>query len=392
MTGDVTAAAPKDTRAATNPLFGDNRLKLGIFAHNGSGGAHTVAPEAYAVTWAQSLELSRAADAAGFEAIVPFGRWKGYVEGDPEHRSHECIEPYTWAAAIAQATRQAAIFTTTHVSTIHPLLAAKQATTIDLVSGGRFAMNVVAGWQANEFKMFGTPLAAHADRYAQAAEWLTLIKRFWTEDAEFDFEGDFYRAERAITRPRPVQLPHPPVMNAGSSAAGRRFAAEHADIAFLVLVDNDIETCRAQIAEYRDLAAREYGRELQVWAYTYVIQRDSAAEAEAYERYLADHADKPALETWMNGLGSMQGVPEEIVALLRHRSIVGMGGYPLVGTAEQISERMALLADAGLDGVLLTWVDYADGLARFNADVLPRLEHSGLRAPARQEGTTDDRA
>jgi alkanesulfonate monooxygenase SsuD/methylene tetrahydromethanopterin reductase-like flavin-dependent oxidoreductase (luciferase family) len=69
-----------------------------------------------------------------------------------------------------------------------------------------------------------------------------------------------------------------------------------------------------------------------------------------------------------------------------------MGGYPLVGTAEQISERMALLADAGLDGVLLTWVDYADGLARFNADVLPRLEHSGLRAPARQEGTTDDRA
>jgi dimethylsulfone monooxygenase len=387
MTGEVTAratakaSAAQQPRTETSPLFGANRLKLGIFAHNGSGSAHTVAPEAYAVTWQQTLELSRTADAAGYEAIVPFGRWKGYVEGDPDHRSHECLEPYTWAAAIAQATEHAAIFTTTHVSTIHPLLAAKQAMTIDLVSGGRFAMNVVAGWQANEFRMFGAPLAAHADRYAQAAEWLTLIKRFWTEDDEFDFEGDYYRAERAIARPRPVQLPHPPIMNAGSSAAGRRFAAEHADIAFLVLVDNDIETCRAQIAEYRDLAAQEFGREMQVWAYTYVIQRDSTAEAEAYERHLVQHVDEPSLDTWMNGLGSMQGVPDEIVALLRHRSIVGMGGYPLVGTAEQISERLTLLSDAGLDGVLLTWVDYADGIARFNADVLPGLEQSGLRAP-----------
>ena len=102
-------------RAATNPLFGANRLKLGIFAHNGSGSAHTVAPEAYAVTWPQTLELSRIADAAGYEAIVPFGRWKGYVEGDPDHRSHECLEPYTWAAAIAQATEHAAVFTTSHV-------------------------------------------------------------------------------------------------------------------------------------------------------------------------------------------------------------------------------------------------------------------------------------
>jgi dimethylsulfone monooxygenase len=138
---------------STNPLFGPNRLKLGIFAHNGSGSAHTVAPEAYAVTWDQTLELSRIADAAGYEAIVPFGRWKGYVEGDPDHRSHECLEPYTWAAAIAQATDHAAVFTTSHVSTIHPLLAAKQGATIDHISGGRFALNVVAGWQENEFRM-----------------------------------------------------------------------------------------------------------------------------------------------------------------------------------------------------------------------------------------------
>ena len=112
-----------------------------------------------------------------------------------------------------------------------------------------------------------------------------------------------------------------------------------------------------------------------------MIQRETHAEAVAYERYLAERPDEPALETWMNGITAVQGLPPEVLAVMRHRSIVGMSGYPLVGTAEEIAARLAGLSDAGLDGVLLTWVDYADGLARFNADVLPLLERGGLRGP-----------
>jgi alkanesulfonate monooxygenase SsuD/methylene tetrahydromethanopterin reductase-like flavin-dependent oxidoreductase (luciferase family) len=298
----------------------------------------------------------RIADAAGYEAIAPFGRWKGYVEGDPDHRSHGCLEPYTWAAAIAHATEHAAVFTTSHVSTIHPLLAAKQSATIDHISGGRFALNVVAGWQENEFRMFGASLGAPGDRYEQATEWLDLIKRFWTEDGEFDFAGRFYTAERALARPRPVQQPFPAIMNAGSSTAGKHFAAANAEP----------RSARAR--------ARPAGLGLHL-----VIQRDTTAEAVAYERYLAERPDEPALDTWMRGITAVQGLPPDVLAIARHRSIVGMSGYPLVGTAAEIAERLAGLSRAGLDGVLLTWVDYADGLARFNADVLPLLEQAGLR-------------
>ena len=104
-----------------------------------------------------------------------------------------------------------------------------------------------------------------------------------------------------------------------------------------------------------------------------------AAEAVAYERYLAERPDEPALDTWMRGITAVQGLPPDVLAVARHRSIVGMSGYPLVGTAPEIADRLAGLSDAGLDGVLLTWVNYADGLARFNADVLPLLEQAGLR-------------
>ena len=88
----------------------------------------------------------------------------------------------------------------------------------------------------------------------------------------------------------------------------------------------------------------------------------------------------------MHGITAMQDLPPEVLEVVRHRAIVGMSGYPLVGTADAIANRLAGLSDAGLDGVLLTWVDYADGLARFNADVLPLLEQAGLRAPAPSRG------
>ena len=74
-------------------------------------------------------------------------------------------------------------------------------------------------------------------------------------------------------------------------------------------------------------------------------------------------------------------MPEAALKAMRLRFAAGAGGFPLVGTADRVADRLHMLADAGLDGVLLTWVDYVDGLNRFNRDVLPALEARGLRMP-----------
>ena len=66
-----------------NPLFGANRLKLGIFCTNGKGASQSLVPEAYRASWAASVKTAQLADRAGFEAIVPYARWKGYVDGSP---------------------------------------------------------------------------------------------------------------------------------------------------------------------------------------------------------------------------------------------------------------------------------------------------------------------
>src|SRR6185312_2213195 len=97
---------------------------------------------------------------------------------------------------------------------------------------------------------------------------------------EFDYEGRFYKIVRGVARPMPIQRPFPAIMNAGASETGRHVAAKHADMAFVALRStSDFDIGRDQLAAYRDLARTDYGRDIQVWTHSYVIQRETRVEA-----------------------------------------------------------------------------------------------------------------
>jgi len=370
--------------AAGNPLFGPNRLKLGIFGTNGKGGAQTLVPEAYAPTWAASVKTAQMVDAAGFEAIVAYARWKGYIPKRPNHPSGIVMDPFTWAAGIAQATQHAAVLATSHAPTLHPIAVAKQSATIDLISGGRFGLNVVGGWNKHELEMFGAPLREHDARYDQLEEWLTIIRRLWAEDEEFDYAGSFFTVQQAMSMPKPAQRPGPPIMNAGSSGRGMRFACQHADMCFVILSGDDAASWRTQISAYKDMAREQFGRTVQVWTYAPCIQRATQAEAEAYlHHYAVTMEDTASVDAWSAGLAAQTSIvttPEQTIAF-RKRFAAGAGGTILVGTASRIANQLEALAEAGLDGVLLTWVDFIDGIGRFTDGILPLLEQRGLRRP-----------
>jgi alkanesulfonate monooxygenase SsuD/methylene tetrahydromethanopterin reductase-like flavin-dependent oxidoreductase (luciferase family) len=370
-------------RAPTNPIFNTNRMKIGIFAINGKGGIMTTVPEVYEPTWDLSVKTAQMADEAGYEAIVSYARWKGWVTGDNEDSTGLTMDPFTWAAGIAQATRYSAVFATSHAPTIHPILAAKQSATIDLISGGRFGINVVGGWNKPELEMFGAPFKEHDRRYDHLAEWLTVIRQLWQSEKEFDFHGDFFDIVRGSSMPKPIQKPHPAIMNAGGSERGRRFACENADMCFLIIQSESPASIRKQVEEYKTLAREEFGREVQVWTNSMVMQRDTQAEADAYYHHcIIENEDKASVDAWMAAqqIHAQLMSPEALLAF-RQRMAGSGGGFPLIGSAARIAERLNMLADCGLDGILLTWVDPVDGIERFSRDVLPLMERSGLRAP-----------
>ena len=279
-----------DTGRPHNPIYASaNKLKLGIFCTN-TLSALTHVPELFKPTWDNCLSVARQADSMGLEAIVPIARWKGYLDGRFEHPTNEVLDTFTYAAAIAQATEHSAIFATSHAPTMHPIVIAKQTATIDTISKGRFCLNVVGGWNRREFDMFGIELLSHAERYEYLAAWLDVIRKLWTADAEFDVDNRFFKMKNALSRPQPLQKPSIPIMNAGLSASGMKFAAQYSDIGLITLFGPNPTAWAQQISVYKNLAKDTFGREIQVWTNVMVSLRDTKEEALAYvRRYSEEH-------------------------------------------------------------------------------------------------------
>ena len=364
-----------------NPLHGGNRMKIGIIAMNCSHGSTiTTAENAWEMTWPDTREVAVMADRAGFECLLPVARWRGY--GGETNFNHRTFETYSWAAAVAAVTEHACIFSTSHVPLIHPVAAAKQCATIDHVSGGRFALNVVCGWFRNEFEMFGAEWREHDVRYEYATEWLDFVRRIWTEEGEFDYEGRWFGARNVWSEPKPLQKPTPPVMNAGGSKAGQVFAATQADMNFVILKQRDVEGGRAQIGRLKAMA-REAGREVQSWIHVYVVCRETEKEARDYlNHYVVEKGDRAAVDNLLEIFGMQsETLPPEVLDEFRFHFIAGHGGYPLVGTAEQIVDEIETLIAIGVDGVLVSWVDYKAECRQWIDEVLPLMEQAGQRRP-----------
>ncbi|HDS1754479.1 LLM class flavin-dependent oxidoreductase [Pseudomonas sp. M5] len=368
-----------------NPVrHSKNKIKLGVFGFNIEGGCTlTNAPERHhAADWQSNVAIAQMADRAGMEMLLPVGRWRGW-EGDSNPMGVS-YETYTWAAGLASVTEQIALFTTSHLSTVHPLFAAKQAATIDHISGGRFGLNIICGWFGKEMGMFNGLQREHDRRYDHADEWLEIALRAWGEQEAFDFQGDFFQIAQGYSQPKPLNQPF--LMNAGGSTRGRRFCTQHCDAAFLILKhEDDDDTIRAQINAYRDQARIEFGREIQIWVYAYVVQEDSLAEAERKLQYYAnEQGDDAALDNVTREIGIQSGMFKDAADAERFRFHfkAGFAGVPLVGTAPMIVEQMQRWSDLGVDGLNLTWLDYRSGLARFVDEVMPLMEQAGQRQTA----------
>lgn len=373
---------PDDSPRKANPIFGSQPLKLGVMAFNCSGGSTvTTAPEAWPMTWEDNVRLAQLADAAGFDALLPVGRWRGY--GGASDFNNRTFESFTWAAGLAALTERIAVLSTVHAPLVHPVAAAKQAATVDHISGGRFVLNVVCGWFKNEFDMFGAEWRPHDRRYDYAAEWLALARRLWSEEAPFNFNGDFFEGQQLWSQRKPMQGAALPVMNAGSSPAGQKFSAENCDMNFVMLKQKDEASDREQIARLKEMAAAR-GRQSQCWIHGYAVVRPTQAEAErALQRYVVEFGDDVAVDNMLSIFGmESETLEPSVMEAFRFHFKAGHGGYPLVGTPESVVEQMSRLADMGVDGILLSWLDYLKEARQWVEDVMPLMEAAGLRSPS----------
>ena len=96
------------------------------------------------------------------------------------------------------------------------LYGAKEVATKHHISGGRFGLNIVAGWNEREIAMFGVPQKEHDVRYDVADDWISLCKELWTVEGEFDYAGPHFTSPGCYSEPKPLQKPWPALMSAGN--------------------------------------------------------------------------------------------------------------------------------------------------------------------------------
>jgi dimethylsulfone monooxygenase len=358
-----------------HPMRGANKFKLGVFSANSDGGlALTRVPERWPARWSEIVEVAQMADRAGIEFFLPIARWKGF--GGELNSREWSYETFTFAAGLAGVTERIALFSTVHVPMVHPVYAAKALATVDHASNGRAGLNIVCGWNPEEFALFGLPMIE--DRYAQGLEWFEIMSRIYTEPAPFDFHGKFYDLKNVSGKPPPLQQPRPVTLNAAFSPPGREFAAKAADFLFTTFVE--IEGGRAHIDDMKARAARA-GRAIGVYTTCHVVCRDSQAQAEDYyEHYAVTMADHASVDFYTGQKEKFSGSHEaEAYRLHRKRFAAGAGTYPLVGTPRHIADEMVRMHDVGFAGTTISFVNFKNELPYFIERVLPLLRAAGLR-------------
>ncbi len=369
-------------RRETNPAFSTRRLKLGTFQTNlDSGCVMSDLDGRLDINWPNTIALAKLADEMEFEALVPVARWHGW--GGDTNPQGPGFEAYTWAAGIGASTTKAGVFATSHITINHPVIAAKQSAVVDHITGGRYALNVVTGWNQPEIEMFGQPMLSHEERYACAEEWLDIVKRLWTEDAMFDHDGRYFKIAKGYLEPKPIQAPYPAIMCAGASEFGRHFAVKNCDLVFTVIRTGGLDECRAHVQAYHTLAREQYGRSIKVWTLVNIVQGETEKEArDFYNYYVKEKGDWAAAKNMVDTFSleiNKRNVPPERIRPLQEAFIQGWGGLPIVGTKEQVVDSLRMLSQAGLDGVLVAFPRYEEGMMQFRDVTYPLVKQAGLR-------------
>jgi FMNH2-dependent dimethyl sulfone monooxygenase len=363
-------------------MYNGNALKIGLFGANcSSGRSATKVPERWSASWPDCLKLARLADDAGLDFMLPIARWKGYG-GDTDFHGRT-LETMTWAVGLLGATRRMTVFGTVHAPLFHPLIAAKEFVTADHIGEGRVGVNIVVGWNEGEFDMFGVKQREHDVRYDYAQEWIDIVKEAWTRDGTFDFDGRFFQLKGGRAYPKPYGDTRPLLMNAGSSDVGQAFALRNCD-AFFVATAGSRTALAGTATKVNEVkaAARQLGRDIEVFTVGQVICRPTQKQADDYYQHVnIENADWGAIDGMLanKNITPQTMPPDEYEAKRRFFASNSIGGYPFVGTPDRIAEELAIISRTGVRGIGLSFVNFLDEVPYFCGDVLPRLERAGVR-------------
>ena len=292
--------------------------------------------------WNKAVEIAVKAEELGFDSIWVYDHFHNVPA--PAHEA--VFECWTTMAAISQRTSRIRLGQMVGCNSYrNPGLLAKITSTIDVISGGRLDWGIGAGWYENEYRGYGFEFKKPSDRIGMLKETVEIVKSMWS-NAETTYDGKYYKLERANCDPKPLQKPLPPVwIGGGGEKVTLRVVAEHADV-------SNFGSSVEEFVRKREILkghCAAIGRD-----------EDTIRKTISSEVFIRE-TEKEILEA---GSKSLWGDSAE-----------SWRSKALVGTPEQVSEKIQRYLDAGCTGFIPWCPDYpsTETIELFAKHVMPNF-------------------
>jgi alkanesulfonate monooxygenase len=321
------------------------------------------------------VQIARAADKLGFDAVLtPTGTW--------------CEDAWLVTSALSQHTTRLRFLVAFRPGITNPTLAAQQAATFQRMTNGRLLINIVTGGDAFEQRRFGDWLS-HDERYARTDEFLQVLRGAWGGQP-FDFEGWHYKIRGATTSAAPDPIPE--VFFGGASSIAEDVAARNVDV--YLLWGEPPAMARERIERVREKAEAQ-GRAIRFGMRLHVITRDTEREAWAEANRLLETMDPALIDAAQQLLKKSESVGQQRMLSLHEGNRedlevspnlwAGIGlvrpgaGTALVGSHEQVAERILEYHELGLEEFILSGHPHLEEAYAVGEGVLPLVSKEVVR-------------
>jgi alkanesulfonate monooxygenase len=358
------------------PTNGDSRSDLSLGNAVGAAGSRVLADSGERAPDVGYMgQIARSAEQLGFDAaLTPTSSW--------------CEDAWVMTAALSQVTERFRFLVAFRPGFTSPTLAAQMAATFQRVSGGRLLLNVVTGGDDSEQRRFGDHLGK-VERYERAGEFLHIVRELWSGEP-VTFKGRHYDVQEATIIPAERW---PELYFGGSSPAALEVAAAHSDV--YLTWGEPPDAVAEKLARVGEIAAR-HDRELRYGIRLHVIARDTAEEAWAQADQLlaglsaeqidrsqaiqrASQSEGQRRMTELHG-GRTDGLEISPNLWAGVGLVRGGAGTALVGSHEQVADRIAEYHEIGIDEFILSGYPHLEEAYRVGEGVMPVLRRRGLMA------------
>ena len=350
-------------------------MEVGVFIPIGRNGwiVSTTSPQ-YNPSFELNKQTTLNAERYGFDFALSMIKLRGF--GGESGFWDQNLESFTLMAGLAAVTSRIKLYATVPTLAIPPAIAARMAVTIDSISGGRFGLNVITGWQRPEYSQMGLwPGDEYfAQRYEYAAEYVQIMRELWETGAS-NFKGRHFQMDDCRLLPKPQTTIK--LISAGQSDAGMAFIAKYADYNFCFGMGFNTPTACAPTVERLQKASSITGRKVATYGLFMIIAGETDAEAKAkWDLYKAG-ADHEALKwlTQQSSADTKSGADTNVRYMSSEASNVNLNIGLLCGSYASVAHMMDEIATVpGLAGVLLTFDEFVSGTQMFGERIQPLMK------------------